>query len=76
MWRLEIVHAGVKAIYRPSPNRVTLLAPQRFAVPKRYDSILFHALTHATVATRAADRPVEQPCELALRLKVYSGYAI
>ena len=54
--RPEIVHAGVTAMYQPGPDRVTMPAPQRFAVPARYYSTLFHELTHATGHPRRLDR--------------------
>ena len=54
--RPEIVHAGVKAMYQPGADRVTMPAPQRFAVPARYYSTLFHELTHATGHPRRLDR--------------------
>ena len=52
----EIVHAGVRAMYQPGADRVTMPAPQRFAVPARYYSTLFHELTHATGHPSRLDR--------------------
>lgn len=46
--RPEIVHAGVRAFYRPSVDQVTMPEPGSFEAPELYYSILFHELTHST----------------------------
>ena len=55
--RPEIVHAGVRAFYRPSADRVTMPKPERFAAPELYYSTLFHELTHATGHPNRLNRP-------------------
>ena len=54
--RPAIVHAGVRAFYRPSADRVTMPEPARFEAPARYYSTLFHELTHATGHPRRLHR--------------------
>ena len=54
--RPAIVHAGVRAFYRPSVDAVTMPAPARFEAPTRYYSTLFHELTHATGHPRRLHR--------------------
>lgn len=44
----EIVHAGHRAFYRPSADRVTMPDRERFESAEEYYSTLFHELTHAT----------------------------
>ena len=55
--RPEIVHAGVRAFYRPGVDRVTMPEPARFETPERYYSTVFHELTHATGHTSRLWRP-------------------
>ena len=54
--RPAIVHAGVRAFYRPSADRVTMPEPARFEAPARYYSTVFHELTHATGHPRRLHR--------------------
>ena len=54
--RPAIVHAGVRAFYRPDVDAVTMPAPARFEAPARYYSTVFHELTHATGHPRRLHR--------------------